>query len=94
MSQEHRAFAFYGIYFDSLDEIEEFLVQHNVTDCDEQIRKNALGYECLNAFSGNGWVLGVGMELGIPIQHYVDLWTNIFPKTDKTPEATIEVKTY
>lgn len=94
MSVDHKAVAFYGVYFASFDDVNEFLEELGVTECDEELRKNALGYECLDAFSGNNWILGIKMELGVPIAHYESLWAKLLPANNKVPEAILEVKKY
>lgn len=94
MSTAHKAVAFYGVYFDNHQAVEAFLDKLSVTDYYDEIMTDKLGYDCLNSFTGDEWVLGIGMELGIPLSHYEALWAKLLPENNQKPRAILEVKTY
>jgi hypothetical protein len=94
MSSSRVAIAFYGDYFHSRDQIIEFFAQQGIDDYYDEIITNQLGFDCLNAFSGEGWVMGIGMQLGVPLHLYEAAWAKFFPNSTIKPTAILEVKTY
>ncbi len=92
MSISHTAITVFGIYLNSTEDAEEFLLKHGVEDYEENdIAHNELGYTCLNFFTGDGCVLGFGMELGETIDEYQVLWDTTFPDATERPRAILEV---
>lgn len=94
MSVENRAVAMYGIYFSTTSEAEKFVQQYHPTlKYLEDMPTKAVA-EILNAFSGEGVLIGYHVKIGETLEKYEMLWNKEFPDSQFKPETHLEVLTF
>lgn len=94
MSVETRAIAMYGVYFSEVSDAEKFVQQYhpNLKYLDDLPTKAVA--EILDAFSGEGVLIGYHVKIGETLEKYETLWNKEFPESQFTPTTHLEVVTF
>jgi len=92
MSVDYRPVAMFGIEFRREQEAREFC-EKNGLDFDEIKDENHdVSLVCLNAYSGEWFILGFNFELGQTISHYREWWERYFKDNmGKTAKPILDV---
>lgn len=94
MSIEYRAVAMYGVYFSEVSDAIKFLnVYHPTLKYLDDMPTKACA-EILDAFSGDGVIIGYHILLGETLEKYEILWNKEFPNSQYKPTTHLEVVTF
>jgi hypothetical protein len=97
MTVAYTGIAIYGLWFGDYPEAKSWLESHNIdsyslSDDYEETPTNELLITTLNAFTGDGCVVGYKFILGESIERYAAQWAAVFPpEPTNTPTAFIDV---
>lgn len=94
MSVEYRAIAMYGIYFSEVSDAEKFVqVYYPELKYLDDIPTKAEA-TILDAFSGEGVIIGYHILLGETLEKYEVFWNKEFPNSQYQPTTHLEVVTF
>lgn len=94
MSVEYRAVAMYGIYFSEVSQAEKFVQQYHPTlKYLDDLPTKAVA-EILNAFTGEGVLIGYHVKIGELLEKYEALFNKEFPNSQFKPTTHLEVVTF
>lgn len=90
MSYEVKPLAMYGLQFKTQEQVHSFFKQNGFEEVYD-VHDKDLEQECLNAWMGEGYVVGFKMSLGETFDKYQQKWQKIFPQSKLIPQGILEV---
>lgn len=88
----------YGKYFHTLSDLEEYVTNvYPDAEVDSESvydvpSLDTITIECLDAYSGERFILGYQMTLGETIDVYKEMWTKAFPNNVDDAKTHLEVR--
>lgn len=92
MGVQASAVAMYGVYFNSKEDVRNFLKDYKINDIEELESDSNIELCCLNLYNGDPFILGYAVGLGEMLDEYEKQWNLDFPNSKLRPAAHLDVQ--